>query len=199
MQTCPRPLRVSILKPSVSVDFLWMSAEHMWMSPDLWWLSVGLWPPVTVSSHRKIKSSHHSYFPVLTRVFKAALPFPTTVPFRVQVSSWGAALDENSSFQAWFHSGSFWELGKSSKTSKLKTSPHDLPTFSLVRLAGGSVFRYWMLIACQLPHCPSHHGYQLYYQSHLSKFPSNVDMTLRSALSRLALTLNAELGPAWES
>lgn len=137
MQTCPRPLRVSILKPSVSVDFLWMSAEHMWMSPDLWWLSAGLWPPVTVSSHRKIKSSHHSYFPLLTRVFKAALPFPTTVPFRVQVSSWGAALDENSSFQAWFHSGSFWELGKSSKTSKLKTSPHDLPTFSLVRLAGG--------------------------------------------------------------
>lgn len=147
MQTCPAPKSLNSKARGIS-----------WLSVIVGWAHVNVaWPPVTVSwpvtscdcqQPQKIRSSHRSSFPLLTRVFKAAaLPFPTIVPFRVQVSSWGAALDENSSFQAWFHSGSFWELGKSSQTSKLKTSPHDLPTFSLVRLAGcqSSGTECWLL------------------------------------------------------
>lgn len=120
-----------------NVNVGWAYVNVTWPLVTVSWPVKVTWPPVTVSSHRKIKSSHHSYFPLVTEMFKGVLPFPTTVPFRVQVSSWGAALDENASFQAWFHSGSFWELGKSTKTSKLKTSPHDLATLSLVHLAGG--------------------------------------------------------------
>lgn len=92
------------------------------------------WPHVNVSSRRKIKSSHQSYFPLSTRILKGALTFPSAVHFRVHISSWGAALDENSSFQAWFHSGSAWELGK---TSKLKAPLQDSATVSLVCSAGG--------------------------------------------------------------
>lgn len=161
-----------------NVNVGWVYVNVTWPLVTVSWPVNVTRPPVTVSSHRKIKSSHHFYFPLLTGMFKGVLPFPTTVHFRVQVSSWGAALDKNSSFQAWFHSGSFWELGKSSKTSKLKTSPHDLATLSLVRLAGVSL---QVLNACFLPvsSLSLHLWYQLHYHSHLSKFPNNVDMTLK--------------------